>query len=237
MVLKGCDDHKAQKISACICITILTAAAVIIVLDIYGLLPEKTFTAEHFGIETVKSGTDFDFDGTDDYSDILEGAKLDAKNRPRYVSEYYQNAYPPDNRGVCTDLVWRAFASAGYSLRDMVDKDIADCPEAYPNIEKRDDKIDFRRVPNLKIFFDRHAQTLTTDTADIEQWQPGDIVVINGTKHIGIVSDKRNKNGVPYLLHNGGQPDREEDILQSANITAHYRFDASKADPEILIGY
>ena len=45
--------------------------------------------------------------------------------------------------------------------------------------------------------------------------------------HIGIISDKRNKKGVPYLIHNGGQPIREEDILERYNeyepITGHYR--------------
>lgn len=225
---------KYKKIAVSICIAAIIIIGVTVVLDIYGLLPEKTYSAEYFGIETLKSSTDFDGDGIDDYTDILDGAKKDAKNRPRYISEYYNGGYPPDNRGVCTDLVWRAFANAGYSLRDMVDKDISECPEAYPNIEKRDNNIDFRRVPNLKIFFDRHAKTLTTDITDIKQWHPGDIVILNGTKHIGIVSDKRNKDGVPYILHNGGQPDREEDILRRSKITAHYRFDASKTDPGVL---
>lgn len=32
-----------------------------------------------------------------------------------------EGGYPPDNIGVCIDVVWRAFANAGYSLKDMVD--------------------------------------------------------------------------------------------------------------------
>ena len=31
---------------------------------------------------------------------------------------------PPDTEGVCTDVIWRAFKNAGYSLKDMVDEDI-----------------------------------------------------------------------------------------------------------------
>jgi uncharacterized protein YijF (DUF1287 family) len=216
-----------------IVLTVIIAIGVFIA-DIYGVLPEKVYTDADFGIETIKSGADFDKDGTDDYADIVVGAKLDADNRPRYVSKYYADAYPPENEGVCTDLVWRAFASAGYSLKDMVDTDIRQTPDAYPDVEKRDANIDFRRVPNLKIFFDRHATSLTCDLNEIGEWQAGDIVIVNGTKHIGIVSDKRNRNGVPYLLHNGGQPDREQDILESSSITAHYRFDAMKIDPRVI---
>ena len=44
--------------------------------------------------------------------------------------------------------------------------------------------------------------------------------------HIGIVSDHRNQNGVPYIIHhNGPWQDRyEQDILEErTNIIAHYR--------------
>ena len=43
--------------------------------------------------------------------------------------------------------------------------------------------IDFRRVKNLKIYFEHTAISLTTDVNDIEQWQGGDIVVFKN--HIG----------------------------------------------------
>ena len=194
----------------------------------FGLFPGRTYSAAEFGIETVHSTVDFDADGVEDYADLLAGAKKDAKNRPHYRSAYYQGGYPPEEEGVCTDLVWRAFREAGYSLRDMVDADIRLRPGAYPHIEKADDNIDFRRVTNLHIFFEEYATPLTTDTDAIETWQPGDIVIFNNDKHIGIVSDKRNKEGQPYILHNGGQYQREEDMLWRAEVTARYRFDASK---------
>ncbi|MBQ7800457.1 MAG: DUF1287 domain-containing protein, partial [Oscillospiraceae bacterium] len=109
--------------------------------------------------------------------------------------------------------------------------------EAYPQIEVRDNNIDFRRVSNLQTFFEEYAQKLTTDTNEISQWQPGDIVIFNGGKHIGIVSDKRNSKGQPYIIHNGGQPNREEDYFKRAEVYAHYRFDASKIDDEVLIAF
>jgi len=67
------------------------------------------------------------------------------------------------------------------------------------------------------------------------EWQPGDIVIFEDDKHIGIISDKRNKDGQPYVIHNGGQPNREEDYLSKSSVTGHYRFDASKVDEGTLI--
>ena len=63
------------------------------------------------------------------------------------------------------------------------------------------------------------------DIKEIEEWQPGDIVIFNES-HIGIISDKRNKNGTPYLIHNSAQPVREEDVLEryESEITGHYRW-------------
>ncbi len=213
---------------------LVLAVPTVLVLNFYNLIPKKWYSADDFNIKIVKSGVDFDGDGVDDYRDIMLGARQDAKNKPKYKSEYYANAYPPDNIGVCTDVVWRAFKAAGYDLRAMVSKDIANHTRDYPNVEKPDDKIDFRRVKNLKVFFDKYAQLLTTDTEKIEEWQPGDIVIFNNSTHIGIVSDRRNRDGQPYIIHNGGQPNREEDYLKRASVVAHYRFDASVLEDNFL---
>ena len=188
---------------------------------------KNVYYANDFDIETVISKKDYDNDGIDDYTDILQGAKIEAENEPTYKSTYYSGGYPPDNEGVCTDVIWRALKNAGYSLKDMVDEDIKNNVDKYPRVDgKPDSNIDFRRVPNLKVYFERNQINLTTDLSKIEEWQPGDIVVF-GSSHIGIISDKRNKKGIPYLLHNGGQPLREEDILEVYNkyepITGHYR--------------
>jgi uncharacterized protein YijF (DUF1287 family) len=117
----------------------------------------------------------------------------------------------------------------------MVDQDIANRPEAYPKIDKRDNNIDFRRVRNLRIFFEEHALSLSTDINDVDQWQAGDIVIFEDDKHIGIVSDKRNAKGRTYILHNGGQEEREENCLGRSPVTGHYRFDASRVDSSALI--
>ncbi|MBR2027721.1 MAG: DUF1287 domain-containing protein [Oscillospiraceae bacterium] len=202
---------------------------------IYNILPEITFKASCFDIGTVHSTVDFNNNGVDDYTDIMLGARKDAENHPKYDSSYWAEGYPPDNIGVCTDVVWRAFKNAGYNLREMVDYDIRLRPQAYPNIIKRDDNIDFRRVVNLRVFFEEYGQKLTLDTTDISQWQPGDIVIFGNDKHIGIVSDKRNIKGQTYIIHNGGQPNREENYFKRGEVTGHYRFDASLVEEYILI--
>ena len=201
----------------------------------YNLIPKRTYSAEHFGIETVKSSVDFNHNGTDDYTDIMLGARIDAENHPKYDSRYWAEGYPPDDIGVCTDVVWRAFKNAGYGLREMVDADIQLRPEAFTNITTRDNNIDFRRVVNLRVFFEKYALPLTLDINETDQWQPGDIVIFGNNKHIGIVSDKRNKEGHTYIIHNGGQPNREEDYFKRGTVTGHYRFDASLIDQGILV--
>ena len=141
---------------------------------------KNVYYAKDFDIETVISKTDCDNDGIDDYTDILQGAKIEAENKPTYKSAYYSGGYPPDNEGVCTDVIWRALKNAGYSLKDMVDEDIKNNIDKYPRVDgKPDSNIDFRRVPNLKVYFERNQINLTTDLSKIEEWQPGDIVALS----------------------------------------------------------
>lgn len=184
------------------------------------------------------SPVDFNDNGADDYADIVAGARADAVARPTYDDGYYQGGYPPDDRGACTDLVWRAFRTAGYDLKAMVDADIVADPASYAAVASNPDpNIDFRRTGVLDVFFAKYGQTLTTDTADRDQWQGGDIVVFEHTRHIGVVSDKRDKDGYPYILHNMAQRQRENDYLTFARhmtVTGHYRFDASKVPQNVL---
>lgn len=216
-------------------VIIIIAMFTIIVLTVMNnnFIPKTYYKASDFDIKTIYSESDYDKDNIDDYSEFVVGARKDAQKKPTYISKYYENSYPPSNEGVCTDVIWRAFKQAGYSLRDMIDEDIKNHPEAYPKVTNRDKNIDFRRVMNQKIFFERYSLILTTSTKKIGEWQPGDIVIFED-KHIGIISDRRNKKGIPYVIHNGGQPNREEDYLTKKTITGHYRFDATKIDKSIL---
>ncbi len=186
-----------------------------------------SYSNKDFNIETYLSHTDRNNNHIDDVIDVLQGAKNEAKRHPKYHSEYYDGGYPPDSEGVCTDVIWRSFQNAGIDIKSMIDQDIKENTSLYQRVTTPDPNIDFRRVPNLDVFFSRYGTALSTDPYAIEQWQAGDIVVFS-TKHIAIVSDKRNKHGISYIIHNAGQLFFEEDALISYSkhtpIKAHYRF-------------
>lgn len=187
------------------------------------VIPHQYYYNSHFGIVTYKSEVDKDGDGIDDQSDILYGVRDYIDNKPKYKSKYYAGGYPDDEYGVCTDVVAQGFLKAGYDLMTLVNEDILAHPEDY-DIEKPDINIDFRRVKNLYVYFKHTAISLTTDVSDYEEWQGGDVVVFKN--HIGIVSDRRNVNGTPFLIHHGSttQIGYEQDILEEReDIIGHFR--------------
>ena len=174
-------------------------------------------------IAQYHSSLDKDGDGIDDQVDILEGAIAYVNTHPKYKSAYYAGGYPNDGYGVCTDVVAYALKVAGYDLMELVSADIAMHADVY-DIEVADKNIDFRRVKNLYVFFNLNAESLTTDIKDIKSWQGGDIVIFNN--HIAIVSDRRNQDGIPYVIHHANpfQKTYEEDILEKRDdIAGHYR--------------
>lgn len=186
----------------------------------------------------VSSSVDFNGNGVDDYADIVAGARADAERHPQYDGSYVAGGYPPDDRGVCTDVVWRAFKAAGYDLKSMIDADIEAHPDAYAAVAPTPDpNIDFRRVGVQQTFLARYGVRLDDGTDDPADWQGGDIVVFGSMKHIGIVSDARDARGNALIIHNMGQRHRENDYLTFAHrmpVTGHYRFDASKVPPDVL---
>lgn len=202
-----------KKIAAVI--LIVTAALLII-----KLIPSKSYTASELGLTELCSPLDADGDKIDDWHDIMLGARTYIETDPSYKSRYYEGGYPDDGYGVCTDVVWQGFAAAGYDLKSLVDSHIAENPELYP--DEADPNIDFRRVKNLSIFFEQTAQSLTIDTSYPEEWQPGDIVVYEN--HIAVCSDKRNRDGLPFIIHHGPLGAREADELESKDIIGHYRW-------------
>ncbi|MDD4802896.1 MAG: DUF1287 domain-containing protein [Syntrophomonas sp.] len=172
--------------------------------------------------------------GIPDSIDIVNGARQEVEKGTVYDSAYFQGGYPPEGRGACTDVIWRAFYAAGYDLKKMVDQDIKSTPQAYGATGKSPDpNIDFRRVANLQVFFKRNGQELTTeilpgDATNLYNWQPGDIVTFGlPLEHIGIIADKRGRDGVPLMIHNCG-PRASEDNYYLLNwpskITHHFRF-------------
>lgn len=205
-------------------VILLTAAgAAALVLYRLNVIPHRMYDNSHFGIETYVSQADADGDGINDQADILQSVRAYLATEPKYKSAYYGTGYPDDGYGVCTDVVAFGLLGAGYDLRELLTQDIVARREDY-DIEAIDKNIDFRRVNNLRVYFEHTAIPLTTDLTQIDQWQGGDIVVFE--KHIGVVSDMRNAHGVPFVLHHGSPNQRgyEQDILESRDdIVAHFR--------------
>ena len=189
----------------------------------FNYIPHKMYSNEYFNIKTYTSNIDKDNDSIDDQTDILNNVRKYIATNPKYKSKYYASGYPDDGYGVCTDVVAFGLKGAGYDLMESVNEDIKNNRNNY-NIDTIDKNIDFRRVQNLKIYFENNAISLTTDVYDIENWQGGDIVIFQN--HIGIVSNNRNKDGVTFIIHHANpfQKYYEEDILESRDdIIGHYR--------------
>lgn len=187
-----------------------------------GFIGNKKYISSEFNINILKSDIDYDNDGIDDYTDILNGAKEFVSKKPKYKSSYYDGGYPTDNYFVCTDVIWYALNNAGYNLKDLMDNDIKKNKDDY-NIDTPDPNIDFRRVRNINVFLKKYTEVLTNDYNDIEAFQPGDIVVFKNS-HIAIISDYRNKDGVSFIIHHDGYHKYEENGLKRNEIIGHYRF-------------
>ena len=151
----------------------------------------------------------------------------------RYDAGYTRLSFPggdvPRQRGVCTDVVVRAYRDAfGLDLQALVHADMRAAFAAYPHLwglSAPDANIDHRRVPNLAVWLKRHGAALPVpETAS--GWRRGDIftslVGARGT-HIGLVSDRRGARG-PLILHNIGAGTREEDALLDWPITGRFRW-------------
>ena len=199
-------------------------------------------------LDNVGITGDMDNDGINDQKDILMGAKrqleigaknifLEGANEPNY----YNGGDPPENLALCTDMIARAFKDAGFSIRDLVDSDIANNFSEYPlkeiwNQTVTDSNIDYRRIQNLEIFFKRNSQVIITifnpaDIDNLNQWLPGDIVFFDMdgdsySDNVGILSDVTTRDGAPKVIYNYIDPGCtcEEDILGKEKIIGHYRY-------------
>ena len=164
---------------------------------------------------------------------VLEGAYQQVGATTIYDSSYRRLAFPggdiPMERGVCSDVIVRAYRHAGLDLQLLVNQDMAGNFRAYPQLwglSRPDPNIDHRRVPNLAAFFKRHGRTLPV-TAQASDYRAGDIVtwrLASGVPHIGLVAD-RVEGGRALVIHNIGAGARVEDVLFANTITGHYRYD------------
>jgi uncharacterized protein YijF (DUF1287 family) len=149
---------------------------------------------------------------------------------PTYFVIKYPNGDVPDGKGVCTDVVIRAYRKMGIDLQKEVHEDMKVNFSKYPNkwgLTKPDKNIDHRRVPNLMVFFSRHNSTQSI-SQNPKDYLPGDIVCWNlydAVTHIGVVVKNKTADGQRHLVvHNIGAGQVMEDCLFSYKIIGHYRY-------------
>ncbi|MGV8122591.1 MAG: DUF1287 domain-containing protein [Candidatus Xenobiia bacterium LiM19] len=160
--------------------------------------------------------------------ELLKGARSTLGDR--YDSGYYAGGPPPKGRGACTDVLYYALLKAGLNLQNAVDDDKRKYSSLYSGI--RDRNIDYRRCPNLVVWFKGYTKTLTTkvNKSSLSKWKPGDIVIWTFSKngvtadHCGIISDKESSKGIPLVIHNFPPMSKEEDVLMSWRIVGHFRY-------------
>lgn len=150
---------------------------------------------------------------------------------PAYTSLEYPGGDVPVERGVCSDVVIRAFRGMGLDLQKEVHEDMKRSFSLYPknwSLRKPDANIDHRRVLNLMTFFKRRGKSVPA-TKDAADYLPGDLVtciVPKNLPHIMIVSDQISPLDPArrLVIHNIGQGARAEDRLFEFELTGHYRW-------------
>lgn len=149
---------------------------------------------------------------------------------PAYYSIKYPNGDVASDKGVCTDVVIRAYRKLGIDLQKEVHEDMKKNFSKYPKkfgLKRPDTNIDHRRVPNLMVFFAKFGQSKSIET-NPALYAPGDIVtwlLPGNLTHIGIVVNKKSADGKRYLIvHNIGAGQVIEDCLFKFDITGHYQY-------------
>ena len=161
-------------------------------------------------------------------SSAIEQTKQSVTYDPSYFQIDYPNGDIPSNKGVCTDVIIRAYRSVGIDLQKEVHEDMKVNFNLYPSkwgLTSPDTNIDHRRVPNLQVFFSRFGEELEM-SENPDSYLPGDIVTWDlgrGVTHIGIVSNYYQKE-VPLIIHNIGAGPKLENMLFEFELTGHYRY-------------
>jgi uncharacterized protein YijF (DUF1287 family) len=158
---------------------------------------------------------------TRDFADRLVAAAIEqTRNVVIYDPAYRDIGFPggdvAPNRGVCTDVVVRAYRDLGIDLQEQVKRRMGG-----------DANIKHRRVRELRKFFARYGQRLRV-SKNPDDYKPGDIVTSvrsDGVTHIVIVTGRRSWDGKrPLVVHNEGFGPKLDDALFRNRITGHYRY-------------
>lgn len=148
-----------------------------------------------------------------------------------YDPSYQRIPYPggdvPIARGVCSDVVIRAYRTAfAIDLQRLVHEDMAAHFAAYPRtwgLKRPDSNIDHRRVPNLEVYLRRRGARLPPGSP----WKAGDLVtqrLLPGHyPHILIATGRKTALGQEIIVQNNGGGARLETPQVLAELAGHFR--------------
>lgn len=91
---------------------------------------------------------------------------------PSYIDLPYPDGNVPIERGVCSDVIVRAFRAAGVDLQVEVNRDMKKSFSAYPRmwgLSRPDTNIDHRHAPNLMKFFERKEKSLALRPQELDK--------------------------------------------------------------------
>lgn len=155
---------------------------------------------------------------------------------PSYYKISYPNGDIAPHKGAAADVIIRCYRKLGIDLQQKVHEDMAEHYRLYPQLWGAltpDTNIDHRRVANLRRFFERNGQTLTTSREPAD-YRPGDIVIwslANAELHIGIIVPGLGKRAdEPWVVHNMGAGIKWDNVLFDYKIEAHFRYPAANAN-------
>ncbi len=156
--------------------------------------------------------------------------KQKVEYNPAYFIIDYPNGDVPIGKGVCTDVVIRAYRKLGIDLQKEVHEDMVVHFDKYPKLwqlKQPDKNIDHRRVQNLMVFFSRFG-VVKPSSIQAKDYVPGDIVCWNlgkGIVHVGLVVNRKSEYGQRYLIvHNIGGGQVLADCLFSFKIIGHFMY-------------
>lgn len=145
---------------------------------------------------------------------------------PAYVGLSYPGGDVPRDRGVCIDVIIRAYRDAfDFDFQQIIHEDMSAHFAAYPSLwglSRTDRNIDHRRVPNVETWLARQGY----EQSELD-WAPGDLLtcrVDDRLPHIAIISNRKDRQGRWQAIHNIGLGTREDSRVWHYGTQRRFRF-------------
>ncbi len=192
-------DRIKNKLKASILLILFIIVFCILILFIMNkfIVGKDYYKNKDFNIKNIYSKIDKNENDIDDYSDILLGAR-------KIIGKKYNSL----------ELLSKSLKYAGYDIYKMIEEDYILDKDKYGD--------NYKTIRNVNYFLKKYTLVLSNDVKKIKEFNYGDIVIYKDG--IGIVSDKRNREGISFIIYEDGGIVKEEDILENISLIGHYRF-------------